>query len=373
MCILVGYVYFLYPVAIAVVSRLRRSQVPRFPDDPPFVSLIFCVHNELPQLRAKLENCLAIDYPEDRLEILAASDGSTDGSSERLREYESRGVLRALIQESRTGKTSLLNRTVDASRGEVLLFTDASTLLRPDAVRNHVRHYSDQATGCVGGELDFVNRQTAAVSSGHGLYWRYESWIRRSESRLGSLAYVPGANYSMRRELWKPVPVEFADDCVSPLNVVAAGRHVLYDADAVASEVASETPQGLFARRVRMATRDIEATLKYSFLLNPLKYGFLSISILSHKLLRWLVPVALLLILLLNLFLLGQALFLFTLLIQGTFYSLAIAGAMSRGRPRTPLLAIPLYFCVSNLGALRGLINVILRRRIGIWQPVGTK
>jgi cellulose synthase/poly-beta-1,6-N-acetylglucosamine synthase-like glycosyltransferase len=371
--LVVVYVYAGYPLLVSVLARLARQRTFGLVDTPPRVSLIFCVHNELPILRQKLANCASLDYPQDRLEVLAGSDGSTDGSNELLAEAQERGRLRAILQTSRTGKTSLLNRVVEQATGEILIFTDASTLLAADAVWSHVRHYADTRVGCVGGDLRFANVATGGVSAGHGLYWRYEAWIRTNESALGTLAYVPGANYSMRRALWKPVPPEFADDCVSPLNVVAAGRRVRYDPNADAKEVASESTAGLFTRRVRMVTRDLEATLRFGYLLNPFRRPGLALSLLSHKLLRWFVPVALALILIMNVALAHRPVYLFLLILQLTFYGLASIASLQRERPRNPLLTIPLYFSVSNLGAFRGLINVLMRRRIEVWRPVGVR
>jgi cellulose synthase/poly-beta-1,6-N-acetylglucosamine synthase-like glycosyltransferase len=373
LCVLVAYVYVGYPVAIALLARLRVRPRDREDVKPRKVTLIFCVHNELPVLRGKLDNCLSLDYPREALEILAASDGSTDGSDALLEDYRRRGLIKTFVQAVRSGKSAVLNRVVDLTEGEILLFTDASTLLDPDTVWKHVRHYSDPRVGCVGGELRFSNTSRGGVSAGHGFYWRYESWIRRSESALGILAYVPGANYSMRRALWKPVPPEFADDCVGPLNVVEAGWRVLYDPEATAVEVASETLGGLFSRRVRMVTRDLEATLRHGSLLNPLRHGGLALSILSHKILRWLVSLALVMILLLDVALARKPLFAALLVLQCAFYALAAVGSLRGGRPKSRLLSFPLYFCVSNLGALRGLVNVVLRRRIGIWHPVGVR
>ena len=376
LCGLVVYVYAGYPLLVVALARTRRVAPPEEPSPLPTVTLIFCVHNEQAILDAKIDNCRAIDYPKDRLTILAASDGSTDGSAERLNELEGQGVLRALVQPTRSGKTTLLNRAVEMVSTDLVLFTDASTLLRPASLRRHVRHFSDPGVGCVGGDLDFINVGRGGVSAGHGLYWRYEAAIRRAESDLGMLAYVSGANYSMRRTLWKPVPGEFADDCISPLNVVAAGHRVVYDPEAVAEEVASESQRGLFARRVRMVTRDLDATLRHGHLLNPFRYGGVTLSLLSHKLLRWLVSPALVLILALNTALAGLAgrpLYGALLAAQMSFYTLAFVASLGSGRPKSPLLSVPLYFCVSNLGALRGLVNVVLRRRIGVWQPVGTR
>ncbi|MFQ5890751.1 MAG: glycosyltransferase [Gemmatimonadota bacterium] len=371
--LVVVYVYAGYPLIAGALASLRRRRPIPILRACPRVSLLFCVHNEAEVLEEKLRNCLALEYPKDRLEILAASDGSDDGSAEMLEQYRRRGLIRANIQKERTGKSVLLNRTVSLASGEILVFTDASTLLRPDALVRHARHYADETVGCVGGDLEFLNTSRSGVSAGHGLYWRYESWIRRNESDLGILAYVPGANYSLRRSVWKEIPADFADDCVSPLNVVAARRRVLYDPEIVAQEVATETPSGLLARRIRMVTRDLEATLKHRFLLNPFRYGGVSFSLASHKLLRWFVPVALPLLFVLSCALIRQPVYLAAALLQATFYTLAALGLFSGGRLRSPFLSVPLYFCVSNLGALIGLVNVLMGRHIGRWQPVGAR
>ena len=373
LCAVVLYVYLGYPLLVVALARASRAAAPAADASLPSVTLFFCVHNEKAILDAKIANCASIDYPRDRLSILAASDGSTDGSAEALQRLEEAGTLKAVIQPFRSGKTRLLNRAIETVRTDLVLFTDASTLLRPGAVRAHARHYADPGIGCVGGDLDFVNVGRGGVSAGHGLYWRYEAAIRRAESDLGILAYVSGANYSMRRALWKAVPDEFADDCVSPLNVVASGKRVLYDPDAVAEEVASESQRGLFARRVRMVTRDLDATLRHARLMNPFRTGGVALSLVSHKLLRWLVAPALVLILVASAMLAARPLYAALFAAQVVFYGLALVASLGGGRPRSPVLSIPLYFSVSNLGALRGLVNVLLRRRIGVWQPVGTR
>jgi cellulose synthase/poly-beta-1,6-N-acetylglucosamine synthase-like glycosyltransferase len=373
LCAVVFYVYLGYPLLVVALARAARGAAPAGSAPLPSVTLFFCVHNEKAILDAKIANCASLDYPKDRLLILAASDGSTDGSAEALQRLEEAGTLKAVIQPFRSGKTRLLNRAIETVRTDLVLFTDASTLLRPGAVRAHARHYSDPGIGCVGGDLEFVNVGRGGVSAGHGLYWRYEAAIRRAESDLGILAYVSGANYSMRRALWRPVPDEFADDCVSPLNVVAAGRRVVYDPGAVAEEVASESQRGLFARRVRMVTRDLDATLRHARLMNPFRHGGVALSLLSHKLLRWLVAPALVLILAASAVLATRPLYAALFAAQAAFYGLALVASLGGGRPKSPLLSVPLYFSVSNLGALRGLVNVLLRRRIGVWQPVGTR
>jgi cellulose synthase/poly-beta-1,6-N-acetylglucosamine synthase-like glycosyltransferase len=273
----------------------------------------------------------------------------------------------------RSGKTALLNRMVPQATGEIVLFSDASTLFTPGAVRHHVARYADPSVGCVGGDLEFVNTARSPVSGGHGIYWRYERHLRRCESSLGVLAYVAGANYSMRRALWRTVAPHFADDCNSPLNVIEQGYRVVYEPQAAAREVAAESSEGLMRRRVRMVTRDLDATLRRPALLNPFRHPGVAWSLWSHKVLRWLGAPILVLVLVANLFLLDRTLFQVLLAAQLAVYTAAVAGYLMQGRVRSRWLTLPLYFGLSNLATVMGLANLLRRRRAAIWQPGGTR
>jgi cellulose synthase/poly-beta-1,6-N-acetylglucosamine synthase-like glycosyltransferase len=336
--------------------------------------VVFCAHNEEEALPEKIANCQALEYPSDRLEFWVGSDASRDGTNALLQAWaahDRRVHLR--LSTERQGKTALLNQIVPAASGELILFSDASTLFAPDAVRRHAAHYSDPTVGCVGGDLEFVNTDRSSVSGGHGAYWRYERHLRRCESSLGVLAFVAGANYSMRRELWRAVEPHFADDCNSPLNAIEQGFRVVYDPHAVAREVAAESSEGLMKRRIRMVTRDLHATLRRPSLLNPLRFPGVAWSLWSHKLLRWLGAPLLVLLLAMNLFLLDRPTFQGLLALQIAFYLAAIIGYLVQGRVRPRWLSLPLYFALSNLAALVGLANLLRRRRAATWQPGGTR
>jgi len=324
-------------------------------------------------LPEKIANCRALNYPAELLEFCVGSDGSTDGTNALLQAWAEDPRVRLTLSTERVGKTTLLNRIVPTATGEIVLFSDASTLFPPDAVQRHLAHYTDPTVGCVGGDLVFVNAARSPVSGAHGAYWRYERHLRRCESSLGILAYVAGANYSMRRQLWRAVTPHFADDCNSPLNVIEQGYRVVYDPDASASEVAAESSTGLMRRRVRMVTRDLEAILARPELLNPLRFPGVAWSLWSHKLLRWLGAPLLVMLLVSNLFLLHQRLFQGILALQVVFYSLSIMGYLRRGKSSSRWLSLPLYFSLSNLAALRGLANVLLRKPAVTWQPGGTR
>jgi cellulose synthase/poly-beta-1,6-N-acetylglucosamine synthase-like glycosyltransferase len=262
---------------------------------------------------------------------------------------------------------------VPTATGDIVLFSDASTLFVPDAVWRHVAHYAEPTVGCVGGDLRFVNTARSAVSGAHGAYWRYERHLRCCESSLGILAYVAGANYSMRRMLWRTVPPHFADDCNSPLNVIEQGYKVVYEPQAAACEVAAESGAGLMRRRVRMVTRDLEATLARPALLNPCKFPGIAWSLWSHKLLRWLGAPLLVLVLVANLFLLDRPLYLGLFGLQVAFYLLGLVGYILRDTVHSRWLSLPLYFCLSNLATLVGWSNVLRGRRATTWRPGGRR
>jgi poly-beta-1,6-N-acetyl-D-glucosamine synthase len=367
---LIIYVYFVYPFLVTVLARAGECSWKL--ESYPRVTILFCAHNEETVLPEKIANCMALDYPSELLEFCVGSDGSTDRTNTLLQAWAEDARVRLTLSPERVGKTALLNRIVPAAAGEIVLFSDASTLFPPEAVRRHVGHYADPTVGCVGGDLVFVNAARSPVSGAHGAYWRYERHLRRCESSLGILACVAGANYSIRRKLWRSVEPRFADDCNSPLNVIEQGYRVAYDLEASACEVAAESSTGLMRRRVRMVTRDLEAILARPALLNPFRFPGVAWSLWSHKLLRWLGAPLLVILLLGNLFLLHRPLFQAIFGFQVAFYALSLVGYLLQGKRRSRWLSLPLYFSLSNLAALRGLANVLRRKPAVTWQPGGT-
>jgi cellulose synthase/poly-beta-1,6-N-acetylglucosamine synthase-like glycosyltransferase len=370
---LLFYVYVGYPFLVTVCARQRERGREWQRATVSGVTVVFCAHNEADVLPEKITNCCALDYPADRLEFCVGSDGSTDETNALLQAWARKARVRLTLNLHREGKTTLLNRIVPTAKGDVVLFSDASTLFTPEAVRRHVAHYADPQVGCVGGDLEFVNTPHSPVSGAHGVYWRYESHLRQCESSLGTLAYVAGANYSMRRELWRTVAPHFADDCNSPLNVIEQGYRVVYDPRATAQEVAAESSEGLMRRRVRMVTRDLEATLARPALLNPLRFPGIAWSLWSHKILRWLGAPLLVVLFVSNLLLLERPLFQVILVLQVAFYALSLVGYWLQGKASSRWLSLPLYFSLSNLATLLGLVHILQRKRAATWQPGGRR
>lgn len=275
-----------YPLFLAISWPFARRQR-RLDDAEPVVSLIIAAYNEEGSLARKLENTLTLDYPRKRLEIIVASDGSTDPTDEIARSFSDRGVL--LRRFPRTGKTGVQNQAVRTAKGEILVFSDANALYHPDAIRKLVRNFADPEVACVSGQLVYQVDRAGAGDSERS-YWGYEKFMKRCESELSSLIGANGSIYAVRRADYVEIGNDLISDLVEPLALVQRGKRVVYEPEAVSVEVASTTYTAEFRRKVRILTRSIQGLLHMRALLNPFRYGIFSFQLLMHKLLRYLVP-----------------------------------------------------------------------------------
>lgn len=363
-------VYLLYPASLALLSRFRRRR-PIPPEGPlPRVTLIVSAFNERGVIRQKLENALALSYPRERLEILVISDGSDDGTDDIVREFEARGV-RLCRQEPRAGKTLGLTRFVPQARGEVLLFSDANSVYDALAVRKLVRHFADPGVGYVVGHQRYLDAAGSAVSRAEQLYWAYEVFLKKCESRLGSVVGGDGAIYAIRAELFSPLEADDINDFVNPLQIVARGYRGVFDEEAFCHEHTASSFQGEFRRKTRIVNRSLRGLLRVPAVLNPLRVGWFAYQITFHKLLRWFVPYFLISLFLGTAALAGRG--------EGSMYA-ALLGAQlvfygaAAGRAWTPwgrskVFYIPYYFCLVNLAAFRGTLSVLGGHRYVTWTP----
>lgn len=348
---MIAYVYVGYPLLVGALARLGR---PTRRDERyrPLVSLVIAAHNEECVLAAKLENSLALNWPADRLEIIVASDGSSDRTNEIARSFADRGVILNEIVP-RGGKTRALNLTVPRARGEIVVLSDANVMYRPDAIAKLVRHFADPSVGGVSGDVKLVDSADEFASS-EGLYYRYERWLQRNESRLASIIGADGAMYAIRRSLFRPVPTDVVvDDLVISMNVVRAGYRLLYDGEAIGIERGTMHPREEFRRKVRIVAGGISAFLKGQGVPSgrqPLAWWCYG----SHKLFRWLVPCALAVALATSLAAAQQPLYRTFAALQIAFYILAAVQLAPRSA-RLFLPTVPFYFCLVNGAALAGL------------------
>lgn len=365
------YIYFGYPALIFLVSRLRPRPFSR--GGEPTATVLIPVHNEEPVIADKIANTLALDYPPDRLETLVVSDGSTDRTEEIVRRF---GDKVRLLSLPRSGKAFALNEGARAARGEILVLTDANTLLEPGSLRPLVDPFADPEVGGVcGNKKQRPPAGADTTAEGENLYWRWDKWQKALESRAGSIFAADGTLYAVRKELYVPIedPAQ-ADDIAISARVVLQGRRLLYEPRAVAWEEAPAEGRDEFRRKVRVTNHSVRAL--WNLGRGLWTSGFYSVELLSHKLFRHLVPFFLIPLFLSNAVLAASAASgspLFRILFAGQvlFYGLALAGFALRGTRlgRAKPFTVPYYFCLVNAAAFLGVLSILRGRRLRAWTP----
>jgi cellulose synthase/poly-beta-1,6-N-acetylglucosamine synthase-like glycosyltransferase len=371
----VSFAYVGYPVCIYLCSRLfgrtpTRTEVAD--DDLPFVSLLIAAHNEEESIGERLANALALDYPPDRFEIVIASDGSTDRTNAIVREVAGRfpGLVRLLDFPVNRGKAAVLKDSVPQLRGEVVVLSDANTCMRPDAVRKLAGWFATPEVGAVCGKLVLVDPTTG--QNVDGLYWKYETFLKKCESRLGALLGSNGAIYAIRKSLFPVVPPgTVIDDFYIPLEAKRkSGCRIVFDTAAVASEETAPDTTAEFRRRVRIGAGGFQSIGLLWQLLSP-AHGWVAVSFGLHKVLRWVGPFFLLAALLANvvaLFLPHPPLVEYTMIAQGLFYALALVGWKLKARARvTRFVKLPNMFVMMNVALLLGFFRWLFRIQKGTW------
>jgi cellulose synthase/poly-beta-1,6-N-acetylglucosamine synthase-like glycosyltransferase len=367
---LVAYTYLIYPALLWLLTVRRRPPGRVDPDTWPTVSLLITAHDEAAVIREKLDNTLALEYPRDRLQIIVVSDCSADGTDEIAAGYADRGVL-LHRQLQRAGKTAAQNAGARLARGEILVFSDANSMYGGQALKALARSFADPWVGCVCGELRYANPEQAGAGKGEGMYWRYEQFLKRRESRLASLVGANGSIYAVRRELFEDLGPDIISDFIMPIRVWRRGFRVVYEPAAVAVEHSAKGFRDEFRRRTRIIARSLHGLRTEAGVLNPFAGGLFAFQLISHKLLRWLVPLFLLGAWSSSAVLAGQPLYRAVFAVQTVFYLLAALGNLDpRHLGRVWLFYVPAYFTAINLGALVGLAKFLSGRRYTVWQPV---
>jgi cellulose synthase/poly-beta-1,6-N-acetylglucosamine synthase-like glycosyltransferase len=364
------YTYAGYPLLLLVASRLRGRDVKRSPYAPS-VTVIITAYNEERDLAAKLENTLALDYPKGKLEVIVASDCSSDRTDEIARSFAGRGV-RLLRQPERLGKTAAQNAAVAEARGDIILFSDATTAYNPDVLRVMMPDFADMSVGCVAGRLIYVDPADSGVGKGARSYWGYETFLKRHESRVCSLIGASGCLYAVRREAYVPMYNEACSDFLIATKMVEQGLRAVYEPLAVCTEETNARADRELKMRVRIITQTYTDLWRHRGMMNPLRGGFYAIELLSHKVMRYLVPFFLVLILLASAALSFQSPFYAALCAtQVLFYGAALLGwATERAGLRVRLLALPHYFVLANLAALLALYKFLTGERYARWETV---
>ncbi|MFC1559161.1 glycosyltransferase family 2 protein [Gemmatimonadota bacterium] len=371
LCIIVViYVYFVYPLFILILSKCRPAPHVLNAHIRPDVSLIITAYNEEKVISQKIDNSLLLDYPSEDIEIIVVSDGSTDSTNEIVRGYRDQGV-KLVSLETNQGKSAAQNCAMAEAHGEIIIFTDADVLLQHDAIRKVIRNFADSAVGCTIGKISYTNIGDTPVSEGEGIYWRYEQFLREKESEAGNFSMGSGF-MAIRRTLLQPINPDVGEDFVLPMQAVISGFRVIYESEAVSETILHQSAAtDMFRTKVRVISKDLRGLLYCRSILNPIRYPLYSWGLISHKLLRWLVPYFLIIIFITNLLLLHMFIYIVIFIVQMTFYLSALICYISQKYGKSlSICKIPFSFCLVNIAALVGVARFFMGKKSGQWEPV---
>lgn len=356
-----------YPLLMYALGRLRGRHHAR-QDFWPTVSLLVPAHNEAHMIHAKIRNCLLLDYQADRLEILVASDGSTDGTAQIIRDAAAEGRIRGIVHAERRGKAAVLNDLVQVASGEIIVFTDATTLLEPGSLRALVSNFADSQVGCVSGIYRVIRAAGDSQGGLESFYWRYETFVRLAEARLGTMLGGHGAYYAIRRELFQPLnPRVINDDFVIPLRVLLKGCDAIYEPRALASEAAGEMAG--FTRRIRIMVGNYQALLLLLRKEGWTRRPQVVFQMLSHKGFRVLMPLLMIGLYVSSAALLAEPAYRLVFVAQTAFFLAGLLGVNPRVRALgRVVIAAPYYVCMVNAAALVALYRMAARHGAVEWS-----
>ena len=362
------YVYFGYAAFVWLIGLVSPRRVLKV-ENYPSVSILIAAYNEAEAIGATIENKLQLDYPKDKLEIIVVSDSSDDGTDDIVRRFSEDNV-RLFRQDARQGKTAALNLATQHAKSEVLVFSDANSAYAIDALRHLAFNFADPDVGYVTGKMVYVSRRGSMVSEGCSAYMRYENGLRTLETCIGSIVGVDGGIDAVRRELYTPMDPSLLPDLVLPLNMVEKGFRVVYEPAAILREEALDKAESEYRMRVRVSLRAFHALWQKRNLFNLFSYGFYSVQLLSHKVLRYLVGFAMVAIFAISLFQVQEDWGRAFLAVQIIFYALALFGwRLSHAGQSPQAFYVPFYFCLVNIAAAEAFIRFLKGDKQVTWKP----
>lgn len=367
---LIFYVYLGYPILVYILSRLFPKPVWRA-DIEPQVSIIITAHNEEIDIRRKLENTLLIDYPSEKLQIIVASDCSSDKTDEIVNGFANKGV-KLLRQAERNGKTAAQNMAVENALGEIILFSDATSMYEPNVLREILPNFADETIGCVAGKLVYVDDSGSTVGQAAKSYWSYETLLKKSESATCSIIGASGCIYAVRRSAYQPMYPEACSDFLIATIVYKQGMRSVYEPNAICTEETNRQSKKEMSMRVRVISQTFADLWRNREMLSPFRSGFFAIELLSHKVLRYSVPLFLAAVLVSSGVLALHSMFYLVIFAgQITFYFFALAGwLLERIGIKAGLLSIPMYFVLTNIASVAGFFQFLRGERYSSWKPI---
>lgn len=378
--LIVFYAYVGYGIVLYALLRLQRVFFPKKTYPPlaelPEVTFVVCAYNEADWIEQKIANSIALDYPRNRIRFCFVTDGSDDATPDLVRHYPYPADVHweLLHQPERRGKIAAFQRAMEHIQSPVVISTDANTLVNTAGVRNLVRHFADPRVGAVAGEKRiFLSERDDASSAGEGIYWRYESALKRWDAELWTVVGAAGELFAFRREAYEHVPSDtVVEDFYLTMRIAQKGWRVQYAPDAYAVETSSASVQEELKRKIRISAGGLQAVWRLGALLNPLRYGVLTFQYISHRVLRWtLAPLLLPVLLVLNVVLAwqGSTFYQGVLVAQIGFYAAAWAGyLLERRKLKVKVFFVPYYFCVMNYAQYAGFRRFVRGNQSVLWE-----
>jgi len=358
---LIIYTYLGYPVLLSLISLFIKKPIKKSSKYLPTVSLIITAYNEEKSIKKKIENSLSLDYPKEKIEIIIASDGSTDKTNQIIKKYKQIRFL----DLKRMGKNNALNQTFKIANNEILVFSDANSILKKDAIKRLIRNFYDSKVGGVCGKLKYINPVNNLNKADH-LYWKYENFLKDKESKINSLVTVNGSFFAIRKKIFKKLFPDSAADLELPFEIFEQNLRTIFEPSAITFEEINSDMKKEFYRKRRTTSRTLRSIFLFKKYLNPFKYKFFSIQLISHKLLRFFVPIFLIGIFITNLTLINLFLYQIMLYLQLVFYTLALFAPIKKTKAK--LFSIPFYFCFVNIILFISLIRAIIGEKIITWN-----
>jgi cellulose synthase/poly-beta-1,6-N-acetylglucosamine synthase-like glycosyltransferase len=373
---IVLYSYLFYPVIIAILASLfgknkKEYQIPD-EDNLPAITLLVTAFNEESVVDAKIENSFKLKYPRNKLTLLWVTDGSDDSTPEKVKNYPE---IVHMHSPERKGKIHAMNRAAQSVKTDIIVFCDANTYLTEDTLLQIAKHFQNDKVGCVAGEKQIIKDEESAAGVGEGMYWKYESWLKKQDYKFNTTLGAAGELFAVRKKLYQPVESDTVlDDFIISLRIAIKGYVVAYEPNAIAREYPSFSVSEEMKRKIRIAAGGFQSLGRLKILLNPFKTGRLSFQFVSHKLFRWLIcPLALLFLIPVNAIIIFMYpdinAFLYLGIAQLFIYFLAFLGwIFERRKLNISIISLPYYFISTNIAQLKGLIRFWKKSQSVNWE-----
>jgi len=371
---IVFYSYVGYGIVIYILVNIKNKFTNNLKYDlqfEPEVTLVVPCFNEADYIEDKIKNSLLLDYPHNKLKLIFISDGSSDDTHERIKKYPN---IIALHENKRSGKAVAMNRAMKFVTTPIVAFCDANTTLNKEAIRELVKHYKDPNVGAVTGEKRIIStNKEGASTAGEGIYWKYESLLKKLDSDFYSVVGAAGELMSYRTELYKELPLDtLLDDLMQSMQIALNGYRVIYEKNAWAAETASANVKEELKRKIRISAGAWQSMLRLGKAFNPFHNFKLFFAFISHRVLRWtLAPFSLLILIIINIILLKSGNIIYTtfFIMQITFYALALLGwYLENKKIKVKVLFVPYYFFIMNLCVFLGLFRFLKGKQSVSWE-----